>query len=83
MAKRRTPEEKAWLQGFATACSIIFHSHGETVATREALGEAGIDLAAARRLGLDDYDMEAIRKILSEHEKHARWLARQQKKAPK
>lgn len=64
MAKRRTPEDKAWLMGYIAGLANLHHLHDEPTIIGEALAEADITVALAKRLGCTEFDIESVRKCL-------------------
>ena len=62
-------KDNAWIQGYACAIATTIRSHGGNTEQKDALKAGGItSLRKAKALGIDPYDIEALKPMLKEIE---------------
>ena len=61
--------DKAWVQGFAAACAITLKNHDCQTIVEDTFRCNFMNVAAMRRYGVDEYDIEALIPIVTEIER--------------
>ena len=69
VSRRLSAVDKAWSQGFAAACAITLLNHECDTIVEDTFRCNFMDLAAMRRRGVDEFDVEALKPIVKEIER--------------
>lgn len=59
--------EQDFERGYVIACANIANLHNEPTIAADVMAQLGISWTDVKRLGLGEYDMQALRKIKAEH----------------
>lgn len=69
VSRRLLERDKAWAQGFAAACAITLKNHDCPTIVEDTFRCNFMNVAAMRRRGVDEYDIEALIPIVKEIER--------------
>lgn len=66
MAKKRTKADKLFICGYGIACAEIVRLHDEPTIAADVLNASSFSLSDFEDAGLDDYDLDEIKKLFRE-----------------